>query len=886
MRSMGWATGVAFGQIHQTFWQRNNNHTHMAELRGNILFRYRDNNTRSSENVLRAGTVLAGIILLGGPAQAETFSHYPISMLPGDWTIDRSAPSTFTLADQFEGRFNVLKLGIDPGSQPPTSFYQWQGYQQRTAVPAGNSFIGGDIWIDPNWQSGDASDYVRTGMWGSAMPEATVGGGTYVDSQAIFPIIQFTNQDGIGRLEVWDTTAASGFVDLPETASLIDYGGWNSISMRLIEDENKVEYYLNNNLFYTWSAPEAADGSLPEQFWAMYLTARNNGVTSFDSHWSNLLSGLIIADGEMIDDMDGDIVTGPGTAISIKDGATIGGSISGQGSADAPGIIEFAGSAAIGGSILGDNTSISFSSEPSAVTTITGNVQLEGASITSGGTVETPITVTGSVAVGAASVLGGNWAITGNLESKGTISPGNSIGLISINGDVTLATDSVLAVELDLNGNADRVAISGVANLAGGVAVSAIDGYLINHHYTILTAGEGFAGTRFDQSRIRWNNERDYAFLAPKLSYDAETVYLSIDRNDVAFSSAATTPNQAAAAVALDGLTFGNSLYDAAVTLTAPTASGAFNQLTGELHATAKTALIESSGFVREATGRQLRSSIGGSTPSVWTQAYGSWATFDSQDNASGFEHNSGGAFIGADTSVFDSFRLGIVGGYGQSSFSLDEQTSSGSAETYSLGLYGGGQWDQLGLRVGVDHAWHNLSVNRGVQFPGYQSALDADYRASTTQIYGDIGYTFDLGGATLEPFAGLAHVNHTTDGYSERGGDAALLSVGDTLDATFATLGLRGETTFNVGEMAVTANGMVGWRHNINQADPTATHAFAGSTPFTVTGRSLARDVAVVEAGLSADLHTNLTLGVSYSGQFGSGVEEQGLRGQLNWKF
>src|SRR5690606_14711254 len=110
---------------------------------------------------------------------------------------------------------------------------------------------------------------------------------------------------------------------------------------------------------------------------------------------------------------------------------------------------------------------------------------------------------------------------------------------------------------------------------------------------------------------------------------------------------------------------------------------------------------------------------------------------------------------------------------------------------------------------------------------------LNADYRARTTQIYGDVGYAIDLGVATLEPFVGLAHVNHTTDDYSERGGDAALSSVGETFDATFSTFGVRGAATFNAGEVAVTANGMVGWRHSISQADPTATHAFAGSAPF-----------------------------------------------------
>src|SRR3546814_2186478 len=73
-------------------------------------------------------------------------------------------------------------------------------------------------------------------MWGSAMPADTVAGGSYVDAQAVFPIMHFTNQkdstgnpDGKGMLRIWDTAAnpSGGWVYLPGTEGLIQYGGWN-----------------------------------------------------------------------------------------------------------------------------------------------------------------------------------------------------------------------------------------------------------------------------------------------------------------------------------------------------------------------------------------------------------------------------------------------------------------------------------------------------------------------------------------------------------------------------------------------------------------------------------------------------------------------------------
>src|SRR3546814_4326669 len=105
-------------------------------------------------------------------------------------------------------------------------------------------------------------------MWGSAMPTATVAGGSYVDSQAVFPIMHFTNQldstgnpDGKGVLRIWDTTVnlTGGWVYLSGTENLIQYGGWNSIDLRLIPEQSKVEYYFNGSLVHTRSEEHTSE---------------------------------------------------------------------------------------------------------------------------------------------------------------------------------------------------------------------------------------------------------------------------------------------------------------------------------------------------------------------------------------------------------------------------------------------------------------------------------------------------------------------------------------------------------------------------------------------------------------------------------------------------
>jgi uncharacterized protein with beta-barrel porin domain len=66
----------------------------------------------------------------------------------------------------------------------------------------------------------------------------------------------------------------------------------------------------------------------------------------------------------------------------------------------------------------------------------------------------------------------------------------------------------------------------------------------------------------------------------------------------------------------------------------------------------------------------------------------------------------------------------------------------------------------------------------------------------------------------------------------------------------------------------------------------PDAVMAFAGGDAFTIRGAPIAEDVAIVRAGLDFAATPNATLGVSYSGQFGSGLGDNGVTGRLSIRF
>jgi outer membrane autotransporter protein len=143
------------------------------------------------------------------------------------------------------------------------------------------------------------------------------------------------------------------------------------------------------------------------------------------------------------------------------------------------------------------------------------------------------------------------------------------------------------------------------------------------------------------------------------------------------------------------------------------------------------------------------------------------------------------------------------------------------------------------------------------------------------------------MGEARFEPFANLAYVNLHTDGFAEKGGAAALKAGASSTDMTFTTLGLRASTNVDLDGTTVTARGMVGWRHGFGNMTPTARMRFAGAgDAFTVAGVPVARNVAVVEAGLDVALTPDADFGVSYGAQFGSGAVDQSLKANLNIRF
>jgi outer membrane autotransporter protein len=684
-------------------------------------------------------------------------------------------------------------------------------------------------------------------------------------------------------------------------------------SVQFMNNSTAGNATITNNVFWQFSGNSTAGNA----------TILNSGVIDF-SNTSGPLGNHQITAGSI-----GDTIAGPGGYALGSNQLTVGSNN-----------LSTTVSGGISDSGLAGGTGASLVKVGTGTLTLSGVNFYTGPTTVNGGVLNVTGSLVSAVTVNSGGTLMGAGTIGGlNVASGGTVAPGNSIGTMNVAGNVSFASGAIYQAEANAAGQSDKIVASGSASLSGGkVQVLAQDGtYGPRTQYTILTATGGVTGA-FDGATS------NLASFRSVLSYDATDVYLTLLRGDFTFHSLARTATHHSIADALDRSvdavdrnSSSRRLVGAVIRLSDADVPTAFDALSGEIHASVQSTMIDDSRYVRQAVLGRLRQApyAGGSSTmaalgsggpilayadsapdtalayadakkstfpikepplaapvqtsdlTFWAQGVGAWGKINGNDAAADVSRTLGGFFTGFDRR-FGDWRAGLAAGYTNSSVCVSARASSANIDTAYIAAYAGTSLWAWNFRSGATFAWNTIGINRSIVFPGFDEQATTRYGAGESQVFAELGYGMTFGSIATEPFAGLTWVHLDTTGFTETGGVSALTGTGNRDDVGYSTLGVRAATNYLLQNgMMLTPRASVAWQHALGILTPTASLAFASTgAGFNVTGVPLARDAALVEAGGDLQVTAQAKVGIAYTGQLANSVHDHSVKGNFTWQF
>ena len=542
--------------------------------------------------------------------------------------------------------------------------------------------------------------------------------------------------------------------------------------------------------------------------------------------------------------------------------------------------------------------------------------------------VNAPGTVVANVNVGPSALLGlvgringsvvnaglfqGTGMVNGNVINSGIVSPGASIGTLTINGNYTQNPSGTLRIEVAgaSTGQYDVLVVNGRANIAGRLQLVRVGNFTlqVGDQLTFLTASGGVSGT-FS------NVENDFLATGSAIVFDVTYLpnVVILEAQQGSFAEFARlfcgTPNAIAVGEALDSAVgdpraselidfFNNeALTDLCedIDLISP------EQLTSIFVIGVSLANVQTANLERRMTDIRAGSSgfsggfaINGSAPSFWEGFAGvsgpegkngpavfapvpqnRWGVFatglgeftnvDSTFNASGYDLATGSFTMGVDYRIGSNFAVGLTGGYAYTSADLVNESSIG-VNGGKLGLYATAFGSGFYLDTAVIGGLSGYDTRR--------TALQGTARGET--LGGDLnvlvagGYDWKKGALTIGPTASFQYTLIGFDGFSETGSLAPLAYPSQNAESFRTAFGARASYDWKIGPAHIIPELRLAWQHEFGDTDYSLVSSFASGAgdSFTVSGPEIGRDSMLIGAGFAIHWNDRISTYAYYDGE------------------
>jgi fibronectin-binding autotransporter adhesin len=643
------------------------------------------------------------------------------------------------------------------------------------------------------------------------------------------------------------------------------------------------------------------DGTLVGDTGSIRGNLANDGSVIFDQADDDTFSGKIAGTGTMTKDGTGALTLTGNSALdwSIDTGALVAQAKQFGGDASiADGArlrFDEQGDGRYGGTLSGTGA---FEVAGDGIFALTGNsAAFAGTTTLESGTLQLGGMLGGSTLVANGAVLTGIGRL-GSVDNHGTIAPGNSIGTLTLTGDYIHRDDATLLAEIEPGGDSDLLDIAGKATIEGGtVEVTKAPGqYEGGTRYTLIDAAGGVTGTfgTLDQ---------DLPFLDLLLGYDANRVYLEVQRSEADFDIVCGTGtfNQCQVAGALDAVGHDHPIPDdlksvltEVTSLTLPGAQAAFDTLSGEAHGSLAGILLEGHALYGQAVSRRIaerREQTGGERlqGGAWVRAYGSSNDLDGDGNAHAADFEQRGLAIGFDTWGDEHWLIGAS--FNAMNIDADFRPGDrGEAETKDASLYATFEGEHAYLDVVTSFAWWDNDVTRRIAVGSIEREARSEYGGHRFATHLEAGWTFALGQAQqLTPLVSVEYATLAQEGFREDGADDLdLIGRSQDVERTTVTAGLRWSTAFERGDWTFEPTVQARWLHAFGDEHAEQAMAFAGAPEigYRVRGVGWPQDRGLLGVGLQLRHGDNLDLFVDVDYQKGGGLESKNLGAGMRWRW
>jgi autotransporter-associated beta strand protein len=577
----------------------------------------------------------------------------------------------------------------------------------------------------------------------------------------------------------------------------------------------------------------------------------------------------------------------------------------------------------------------SFSQIGTGNTILTAASTYTGATIVNAGTLSVNGSISNSnVTVNAGGMLGGNGAVGNTTINGGTLAPGNSIGLLTVQGNLVLTAAATYMVEVSPV-NADRTNVTGVATL-GGAAVKAsfAAGSYVSKQYTIINATGGVSGTL--SAEVDTNLPANFHTA---LGYDANNVFLNLILNfglpsplqgnqanvgtaltnffngtgGIPMAFAALSPaglTQASGEVAtgsqqttFDAMNlFMGLLTDPFVAgrgdpVTSPAGASQFAEENDSANAYASKDKPRS-GAEREAYAAIYRKALVMADPfaqrwSVWAAGYGGSQTTDG-NTAQGSNAATSrlyGTAVGADYRFSPNTLAGFALAGGGTNFSIAHGLGSGRSDLFQAGAFVRHTFGPAYLSGALAYGWQDVTTDRIVTVAGVDQ-LRANFNANAFSGRVEGGYRFVTPwtvGVGVTPYAAGQFTTFDLPAYAEQvlsgANTFALAYASKSVTASRSELGIRTEKSFAMQSAILTLRGRFAWAHDFNpDRSMAATFQTLPGASFVVNGAAQAHDSALTTASAEMKWRNGWSAAATFEGEFSSVTRSYAGKGALRY--